>query len=1030
MPQVQVNSANINNFSFNVTFNLYLRQVVFDASSSTYFGSGASNVLGIAFSLVDGDGVELATIDFTNPQLPTPATNSIYTLDLTSVNFAFLFQSYKIVGAIKDSTGTIYQTTEVFKKVCQPVNLTESGYVPGMFQITPDCVNNTLTVKELSVLVYNNEIPYSVSKTGTLSYPTGTISALSFSNTPFSNNVIYTGQYRINCTTVATYDLGDGVYVSVTYLTNNQFDVTCNNRMADLMCCLVTIQQTAIKNCNTSVGQHAKQQLDEITSSFLIGLTKEINGQDASTEAMFIKKTLNCNCGTASLGQNEITPVNPSVYDLVIQGVGGTTVPSATVTGSTKTYNIASNVYQVVKGDTGDLAWTIVLDTSVSHTVKYKITFNYDTMADYILTAIGNNPTRLNQLNSLVNAVANVSMVGLNGSCVIDMSLVDYTLIQSVTLSTFISSITINGVIHIAPANLFATDFTGISNWLNSLTLGSFTVAVNSSVLLIQSLQNPNVVSTMTFTNPNITVQFQATNKTLLQVLQAIIDYLCGMTALQVALGNNLSLCLFDYNGAPISYSYSGTSNSQADYNLGISQAICNIVSRMNTLTGVTCAALRAAFPDSPNSSFGGAGRLYGTDGVSCIGWNDKQIASLVIAAINGYSDIKTAFCAIDCTVPGTCPEIININNSSTNNSSIGIYGVSFASIPSGSQTLTVRYRITGTTNWTISTNSLVVFPNGNISGSSPYLINGLSSGTTYDISVLNNCGGSGFQKQATVPANTVYSGSFLLDTVIYNICGNSPVTLFSSVPFASGVTMYTDAGLTTAQTGYTFIAPSSGNIFTLNSSTGVVGSDTGNICNSGTPGVFILGNNTVTICSEPSITLYTSGSFAVGKTLYYDNGLTNPVTAYSFVVQGSNNHIFNLNSVSGVVGSDTGTVCSGTSSLTFSFANAGGSFLSFGASLSNPIDANITLDQIYSDGFSDSLCSGGSTVSSAQSSPFNIASGFISNSAPPNTVTGVWASAIRYRIYNVIINGTAHVNGDVVTIGSYAVTINIPSCA
>ncbi len=916
MPQVQINSVNIDTFIFNATFNLYQRTVTLDATPSIYNGGGIANILGIAFSLVDGDGVELATIDFTNPQLPTPVTNSIYTLDLTLVNFAFLFQSYKIIGAIKDAGGAIYETTEVFKKVCQPVNLTESGYVPGLFQITPDCVNNTLTIKELSVLVYNNEIPLSVTKTGTLSYPTGTISAISFSNTPFSNNVIYTGQYRINCTTVGTYDLGDGVYVAVTYLTNNQFDVTCNNRMADLMCCLVSIEQIATKNCNTAVGQHAKQQLDEITPAFLIGLTKEINGQDASMEAMFIKKALNCNCGTASLGQNEISPVNPSVYDLVIQGVGGTSVPSATVTGSTKTYNIASNVYQVVKGDTGDLAWSIVLDTSVSLTVKYKITFNYDTMAGYILTAIGNDPTLLNQLNSLVNAVANVSMVGLNGSCVIDMTKADYVLTQNVNNSTFIISVTINGIVHAAPSNLFGTDFIGIANWLNSLSLGTFTVQVTSGVLLIQSLQNTNVIATMTFTTPDLTVPFQATNKTLLQVLQAIIDYLCGMTSLQVALGNNLSLCLFDYNGTPIAYSYSGTTNSQADYNLGISQAICNIVARMNSLTGITCAALRAAFPDSPSASFGAAGRLYGTDGVNCIGYNDKQLAAAVIAAINKYSDTKADFCSISCTTPGTCPDVANINLAMVG-SSIGIYGLTWSVTPLASQTVTVLYRVHGTGGYTTSTNALVILPNGNISGTTPFLIPGAIAGTTYDVLIVNNCGGAGFVKQITVPTSTVYSGSFLLDNIIYNICGESPVTLYSSAPFATGVIMYTDIGLTVPVTGFTFITSNAGgDIFQINTSTGLVGADTFTACNTGTGGSYRLGNDTSTICATSPVTLYTNGAFTVGGTIYNDSALTSPVTGSSFIVNNVNNTIYNLNTSTGVIGSSTGLLCAGNAQL------------------------------------------------------------------------------------------------------------------
>lgn len=916
MPQLQVNSANIGTFIFNVTFDIYTRSVKFDATPTQYVGSGINNVLGIAFSLIDGDSVILAAIDFAAPQLPTPASNSIYTLDLSSVNFAFIFQNYSIQGAIKDQNGTIYSTQIVYKNVCQPVNLTDSGYVPGIFQIQADCTNNILTTKELTVLVYNNETPLSVTKSGTLSYPTGTISPISFANTPFSNNVIYTGEYRVNNQTDVIYDLIDGVYVDVTYLTNNVFEVTCNNKMSDLMCCIVGIQHTYIKNCNTAIGQRAKQQLDEITPAFLIGLTKEINGQDASEQALFIKKQLNCNCGSSSLGQNEVTPINPSIYNIVLTGVGGTTVPAAVVTGSTKTYSIASNVYQVVKGNTGDLAWTITLDTSVPNTVKYKITFNYDTMAGYILTAIQNDPILLNQLNSLVNAVANVSMVGLNGSCVIDMTAADYTLIQAVNNSTFVISITINGIVHNAPSNLFGSDFIGIENWLNSLALGSFTVAVNSGTLLIQSLSNDNTIATMTFTTPNVTTSFQSTNKTLLQVLQAIIDYLCGMTSLQVALGNNLSLCLFDYNGTPIAYSYSGTQNSQADYNLGISQAICNIVARMNALTGITCAALRAAFPDSPASIFGVAGRLYGTDGTNCIGWSDRQVASLVIAAVNSYSDVKAAFCAISCSTPATCPDVANINLAMVG-TSIGIYGLTWSQNPLASQTVTVQFRVHGTGGYTTSTNALVILPNGNISGTTPFLIPGTTAGTTYDIFITNNCGGAGFVKQITAPTGTVFTGTYLLDNIIYNICGESPVTLYSSAPFATGVTMYTDIGLTTPVTGFTFISSTSGgDIFQINTSTGVVGADTFTACNTGTAGSYRLGNNTSTICASSPVTLYTNGAFVVGGTLYTDSALTTPVTGSSFVVNGVNNTIYNLNTSTGVIGSSTGLLCAGNAQI------------------------------------------------------------------------------------------------------------------
>src|SRR6185437_13321391 len=107
----------------------------------------------------------------------------------------------------------------------------------------------------------------------------------------------------------------------------------------------------------------------------------------------------------------------------------------------------------------------------------------------------------------------------------------------------------------------------------------------------------------ITFTTPDITKMFSATNATLVQVLQAIINYLCNITALQVTLANTLTLCTFDYNGNVISTDYVAGVSQQV-FDAGEASSICTIVARMNTLTGVTCDTLKAIFIDRPALSF------------------------------------------------------------------------------------------------------------------------------------------------------------------------------------------------------------------------------------------------------------------------------------------------------------------------------------------------------------------------------------------------------------------------------------------
>lgn len=925
MPQITVNSSSITTFGWSVNMDIFSRTITFNLLPFTTGPNLANRP--VAFSVVDEDGVTLASINFATPQIPNAGATTSWVLDLSSVNFAFLFQTYKIIAAIQDIDGSVYQTDPIYPKICQPTDLTDSGYVPGLFQITPDCINSILTVKEITALVYNSLQPTSVTKSGVLNYPTGTIAPVPFSGTPFSNNVIYTGQYNIKCTTIATYALGQDVYVLVSYITNNVFPVICSNKMSSVVCCITKLQQTAIKNCNNAVGENARQQLSDVSVYVMNGLLKEISGQDSTFEVEYIRKFLSCDCGSSSLSQTEFTPINPAVTSIVLQGVGGTSVGSPTVTGNTKTFPISSNVYQVVKGDTGDLAFTIQADTSVPNTVKYIITFNYDTMAGYILTAIQNDPSLQAQLNSLVQATG-VNLQGLNGKCVIDLTQTNYSLSQAITNATIVTNIVINGNNFAAPSNLFANNPTAVAAWLNGLTLGAFSATVTSGILTVLSLNNTNAVSTLTFTGPNVTQLFQASNDTLVQVLQAIINYLCNLTDLQIALFNNLSICTLDYNGNVVTTNYpAGT--KQSSFNASISNAICNICSRISTLTGMTCTKLQALFSDNPNVQFNNASDRYlSVVAGGCTTLTGKQQALAFIAAINAYSDVKAAFCAIDCSAPGTCPGISNANFAATGQTSIGFYGVTFSPATIANQTVTLLYRVTGTTTWTTASTNINLFPNGNINGTSPFQITGLTPGVTYDLSVGNNCGTTPFVTQVTTPTTAVISGVFLLDNIIYNICGDSGTTLYSSVPFATGVTMFTNAGLTTPVTGFSLIVQvGTGSIYHINSSTGVVGTNTGSNCASGTSGSYILGNNAGTICGGAIVTLYTNGAFAVSGILYLDAGLTTPVTGNLFVVNQADQNIYNLNNTTGVIGATTGASCATTVTVRNALA-----FLSFSA--------------------------------------------------------------------------------------------------
>ena len=93
-------------------------------------------------------------------------------------------------------------------------------------------------------------------------------------------------------------------------------------------------------------------------------------------------------------------------------------------------------------------------------------------------------------------------------------------------------------------------------------------------------------------------------------------------------------------------------------------------------------------------------------------------------------------------------------------------------------------------------------------------------------------------------------SGAYRLGNDTGTICSAGVVTLYTNGVFAVGGILYTDSGLSTPQTGYSYVVDTATNIiYNLNTSTGVIGSSTGLACST----------NTVTVNSSLGGTLITS---------------------------------------------------------------------------------------------------------------------------------------------------------------------------
>jgi hypothetical protein len=101
------------------------------------------------------------------------------------------------------------------------------------------------------------------------------------------------------------------------------------------------------------------------------------------------------------------------------------------------------------------------------------------------------------------------------------------------------------------------------------------------------------------------------------------------------------------------------------------------------------------------------------------------------------------------------------------------------------------------------------------------------------------------------------------LGNTLSTVCAAGSSTAYTIGVFTIGKTLYSDINVTIAITGSTFVVLTSTNhVYNLNTSTGVIGADTGIICGSGTSGTYRVGNTLSTVCAQTTGTLYTSGAF------------------------------------------------------------------------------------------------------------------------------------------------------------------------
>jgi hypothetical protein len=666
MNPVPVNSANIANFGFSALFKLFEKQIIFTlAGYTTFINGNCSNIQGVYFQVIDPSGIVIKAFDLSTPDI-APCSDG-YTVAIP--NNLFVYGWWQLSATIKDQDGTL-TTVTVNKNICEPLTI-QNGQIAGTLVADVNCSAPSIKITETTNMAYSGKSPVLLTKSGTFYYPQGTLDSQAFTTTPFlisGSDSIYTGDYLVKNTSAAQYDLGDGVLLQLNYVTTLAFSVTCNSGLASIICCIAAVNDIYDQWPDTQRGKAAKAQLDKISSYLFLAISNEKVGLPSDQQVAQIAAILGCDC---NCGGQLVSPVPVSAQQtIVVAPACGIAVDQVTE-GSNTTFTISGSVSHVTNG-TSDLAFNVI-KTSSGCIDTYAISFNYAVLAENILVAIKESDDLSSLLNTIIDKTLFAdSLIGFDGKCIVDLTMADYILAVPIAEGGVqtVNSIFINGNNVTAPGGLSLENTTGLATWLNSLSLGTFTVVEDdmAGTVTIQSLANTVKVSTLTVTTiiggntSEKTFIFSSSTKSLVQLLQLLFDYICAIDTTEIAFG---VAGLQQYS---FSTDFSAVNKITIDQAAKLSSVLTNLITAQQQLftrlaaVGLTCGNMQALFTvqDLVVTSVDG---VYGTKSGKCVFILFSDLAGIMLNQITASADLQGLLCGLSQGCGGAvCAPVTNVS--------------------------------------------------------------------------------------------------------------------------------------------------------------------------------------------------------------------------------------------------------------------------------------------------------------------------------------------------------------------------------
>lgn len=583
---------------------------------------------------------------------------------------------YNVTVFVQDSTGAVYSDSSYNASICRPTGSTPKSknyFGKSITSVQVQCQQAAIFFQDQTSPSYKGNFGTRLSSTLTLVYPidpTGTIppkmvmTNFSSASAPVSYG---SKNYQFQTQVVYQYQLGPNVFLNIRYQSIDHdgmpfitFPVWCNIDLMPLVCEFEKLVN-GIEHGTCADVEDATRKLTLINPKMAllgIGMAQPLTGIDVPELIRDIEHIggFHCDCLNAPSGIIPTTAATAGGLTFSVESGGGDIGGTVNVVGTNVQLILTDKSYVFALNPDNQTTAFSISPSQSGYVKTYTMNINMVQLATDLANTISGNVGLVNLWNTLFGGNANL-MLTVDGKCIFTSTSAyayGFTLsnIPSNTTTALLTSITVAGVSRNLSIAFNLTNLPALQAYLNGLGIGVFVVTNPSGQnVLISSNANANNLSALTYSISSTSYSASQTTTSAgyvpisaNQVIQNIINYLCGITDADMVTSQPYVISYLGANGVPQTVTISA-GTSLASFFSTLVNLQDQTVDNIGDAVGVNCANIQSAFPVSENSIVSTDYVLMTKGGVCAQGALSDVFVYMLTSGLTNKA-VQAAFCA------------------------------------------------------------------------------------------------------------------------------------------------------------------------------------------------------------------------------------------------------------------------------------------------------------------------------------------------------------------------------------------------